>query len=217
MASLNNARIGKDGKTYMGGSGGSGGSRPQSSAPSNSGGGGGGIWLVIMVVALILLFFNMRPGGDSTGSDPSTTVAQESPDSYVEEDSSASSSSTPLSRSDVDEWVTVEGIIRRDEQTTAETGMGWSRVVYYLELDRRTTITYVNGFGDVCQADVDWIAFEVLEQSGDDADKNLNSVYDMRWDDLIGYHATVTGQPIDTGNAHTVGPVMLTNSWATES
>lgn len=167
--------------------------------------------VALLLVAAALFFLCNGSGKGTPPIETSSPVSQVSDISHSGESNPSASSSN----SDVQDWVTLAGTIRRDEQTTAETGMGWSRVVYFLELGRRTTIVYKSGFGDVRQADVDRIAIKVLEQFGDDANKDLDTINDASWESFVGMRATVTGQPFDSGNAHTVGPVMLVNARTT--
>ena len=107
------------------------------------------------------------------------------------------------------QYITVEGTLRRIEQTRDQTGMGWSRVVYLIELDAGTSISYTDGDGDNAQHSMESIAVETVEQYGDEADRNLESATSRHWQQYVGRRVMASGILYDTGNAHTYGFAML--------
>ena len=194
---------------------------------SKSSSGGGISWLFLIMVA-VLGFAVLGGGGgasDTTESSSSTTEysssTTESSSSTTEYSSNQESGTTSVAQEenkgttvfvDSDGWLTAEGTLQRLEQTTSQTGMGWSRVAYLLVFDTSVPISYTDGFGNSKQEYMDCIAVDVVEQSGDDADRNLNLATIDKWEPYVGQRITVTGRLFDSGTAHTVGPVMLVDS-----
>lgn len=234
MASRSNKKekvwIDQDGRIHVDGGGQrTGGTGGGSTTTSNGGGSGGDsvpVWFIIVaIVAAIGLYKGLTDSTESTSStemassyvsEPVATPVSTPSLTSVQQNSSdeVKQRSGDLVYPDSDGWVTLTGTLRRSDQTTNETGMGWARVVYFLDLDRRTTIVYTDGFGNSAEAEMETIAIEVLELYGDDANQQLASAYDSRWDQFVGMYGPVTGQVFDSGNAHTVGPVMLVNARA---
>lgn len=176
--------------------------------------------LRVLLSVVVVACFSLLGGGmalasmSSSSAKPAyTTVVSESPVS----DSDYNAKSAPAKVSAEDgKLVELKGVFWRDEQTRAQTGMGWSRVVYYLQLDTPATVTYTDARGKTASADMNRIAVNTIEQYGDDADRNLRWIEDDHWDYYVGRHVKVTGQLVDTGNAHTVGPVMFRGSGASK-
>lgn len=189
----NNVRIGKDGRIYVDGTatanpggGGSAGSGQNGNTPnaSDDSSGCGCLLLIIIAIVVVLLSTSAIRVSGCTRSAVDVVAQNGSP-------------------------ITLEGVVKREEQTKSQTGMGWSRVVYYLDLDNPINLTYTDGFGDTAQARMERIAVEVLEQYGSEADHNLDLKISSKWQRYVGDHVEATGCVYDTGNAHTVGDAML--------
>ncbi len=187
---------------------------------SKSSSGGGISWLFLIMVA-VLGFAVFGGGGGASDTTESSSSTTEYSSSTTEYSSNQESGTTSVAQEenkgttvfvDSDGWLTAEGTLQRLEQTTSQTGMGWSRVAYLLVFDTSVPISYTDGFGNSKQEYMDCIAVDVVEQSGDDADRNLNLATIDKWEPYVGQRITVTGRLFDSGTAHTVGPVMLVDS-----
>lgn len=187
---------------------------------SKSSSGGGISWLFLIMVA-VLGFAVLGGGGGASDTTEYSSSTTESSSSTTEYSSNQESGTTSVAQEenkgttvfvDSDGWLTAEGTLQRLEQTTSQTGVGWSRVAYLLVFDTSVPISYTDGFGNSKQEYMDCIAVDVVEQSGDDADRNLNLATIDKWEPYVGQRITVTGRLFDSGTAHTVGPVMLVDS-----
>lgn len=101
---------------------------------------------------------------------------------------------------------TLSGVVERVDMTTADTGMAWGSVVYYLRFSSPVNITY-NGPSGTTTQDFEriqvWTVESYVATGGEEAyladhPEEVSSDYDR----YVGQTITVSGHILDAGTAH---------------